>query len=779
MSYPNFSRLTIANQLRYGSIFLVAVTSILTGSLVTYLSFKSQVKQSIELQNNTSQLAAQRIENYFEDLQTKLNYLARLRGLTELDPEIQKNLLIALTRNNQAYEAIAIFDAEGKEIISFSPYQDIILSNQAQEPFFQTAFRHQRNYISEVEIDPKLKEPVVTLAVPIRNSLDQVDGVLLAKINLKFLQFVVSQTQVGKTGYTYIVDQRLFLIADPHSSLENAQIKDLNQLPYIQQINSKILANEPQFLDSYYGLKGVKVLGTIAPISDVNWKVIIELPTQEVYQPLQETLFLIIISSLIATCLAVLISFILTRKIILPLEKLTQTALEISQGNFDISPNINDHNELGVLAQAFEKMTQEIKESFHNLEKSNQELESRVEKRTAELKKAMLAADKANQAKSQFLANMSHELRTPLNGILGMAQILQYSDHLTPQELEEINIIYQSGSHLLTLINDILDLSKIESGKFTLDPQEFDLPDLLQSIVKLCEFQAKSKNLEFISNIDPQLPLMVKTDQTRLRQVLINLLSNAIKFTETGSVTFNAISVSFQPNLTKIKFEVKDTGIGIAQEDIEKIFLPFEQVNLKKYQVGGTGLGLAISQKLVNLMGSKIQISSEIKVGSIFSFEAEFPEVKTIVKEQFGEEVTQPQTPNLDLPLGTKIPLRILLAEDNRVNQKIAQKMLKQLGYNIDIVDNGKEAILAVKNQQYDLIFMDIQMPEMDGIEATKIIKENYQFNRLPRIIAMTASAMEGDRELFLAAGMDDYISKPVKLNLIAQVISRNFAPRS
>jgi signal transduction histidine kinase/ActR/RegA family two-component response regulator len=759
---------SLTDQLRYGLIFLVILASLITGGVLIRLSFLTQIKQAIKLQETQSQLAAQKIENYLETLQEKLNYLARVRGLTDLPNSVQQDLLIALTRNNKAYELVAIINNKGEVSSQILPYQKITLPNQKTAPFFRKTFQEQENYIGLVEIDHQLQVQMVTIAVPIRNINDQVNGVLLAKINLKFLDFILSQTEVGKTGYTYVIDNRLFLIASSDNYSDNDEIKDISQLDFIRHFTKELLTPEPQFLAHYFGLKNTEVLGVIAPIPSVNWKVIVELPTKEVYSSLKEMLILMTISLIIITIIIGIISFIYAKKIVSPLQMLTKKVSKIREGDFDISINLNSENELGILAQAFQEMAQQLKETFTELENSNKELELMVEKRTEALKKALIIAENANQAKSTFLTNMSHELRTPLNGILGMAQVLQNSPQLSLEDLENVEIVYQSGNHLLTLINDILDISKIEAGKLEIQLKECNLANLIHDLIMLFSQAAKQKNIEFNYQIDSGLPVIIKADETRLRQVLINLLGNAIKFTETGQVSFIVTKVNSQKNISTINFKIEDTGMGISQEQLKKIFLPFEQVSQTKQKAEGTGLGLAISQKLVEMMGGEITISSQKGIGSIFSFELKFTEIVTKMKPE--------PPPQCNLLLSTQIPLRILLAEDSKVNQIIAKKLLEKLGYQVDIVANGQEAILALEKTHYDLIFMDIQMPEMDGLEATQYICQHYSLDHRPKIIAMTANAMAGDEEICLNAGMNDYMSKPIKFDQIIEVINRNFA---
>ena len=406
----------------------------------------------------------------------------------------------------------------------------------------------------------------------------------------------------------------------------------------------------------------------------------------------------------------------------------------------------------------------------------------RLRNLTRQLQQSKQEAEAANQAKSEFLTNMSHDLRTPLNGILGIAQILLGSPNLTMEEQDNVNIIYQSGSHLLTLINDILDLSKIEAGKMELDLGEFCLADFLKKVVEICQVRAKQKDIFFRYQPDSSLPKGIQADEKRLRQVLINLLGNAIKFTETGGVTFRVENLgdlcapqNGAPSPCKLRFQIEDTGIGMTPEEIQKIFLPFEQAKNTRYNGEGTGLGLAIGQKLIEMMGSTLHVKSQPGEGSGFWVDLELPIAATPAEPL--HPISLP--PNVvDESFSGKLPLRILLVEDTRINQKVALRMLKRLGYEADLANNGLEALEVLRRQSYDIVFMDVQMPEMDGFETTRQIYREWEDLHRPWIIAMTANAMRGDREKCLEAGMNDYISKPIEVEEIARSLRQYNAAR-
>ncbi|MBD1218653.1 MAG: response regulator [Aphanizomenon flos-aquae Clear-A1] len=496
---------------------------------------------------------------------------------------------------------------------------------------------------------------------------------------------------------------------------------------------------------------------------------------------------LIFNGSLIIFCLGLWFFFelTLTRRI----SQLVAASNSLAEGNFNVRTRLSGSDELVQVSVAFDRMANKIQENTQILQEElikRESIEAKLTEINEQLAVSNIQLASATKAKSEFLANMSHEIRTPMNGIIGMIQLL-CETNLTEEQKDFVYTIRDSGNSLLTIINDILNFSKIESGNLQLEAHPFRLKDIIKSVCNLLSTQTDIKKINMQYSIDSHIPVYLLGDGSRLRQVLLNLIGNAIKFTPAGGVYLSANSqlIADDQECTQyqLMISIKDTGIGIDGDRLQKLFQPFTQADAsisRKY--GGTGLGLAISKSLVNLMGGRIWVESLGNIagnppddwianknnyhqGSIFHFT--FIAKAVLSCELIPKDSSQPpQTKDIKY----LSPLKILLAEDNLVNQKVAIFTLKKLGYIANIANNGLEVLAMLENQFYDIILMDMQMPEMDGVTATKIIRQSSQ--NQPYIIALTANALEADHQLCLDAGMNKFITKPIVIEEISRVLS-------
>jgi hypothetical protein len=626
----------------------------------------------------------------------------------------------------------------------------------------------------------------ISSSYPIADKNKKIVGVLSIDHLLSQISDFLNNLKVSSSGKIFILERNGLLVASSSSETpftlaegKAQRLKALNSRDFLIQSTAQYLQQkfgnlgaikDRQELD--FSLRGKRQFIQITPWRDkfgLDWLVIIVVPESDFMAQInantQTTILLCLGALLLATSLGIYTS----RWITTPILRLSEASSAIASGNLDQTVDIKAVKELNVLAQAFNRMAGQLRESFNTLEKTNEELEKRVEQRTTELKTAKEAADAANQAKSEFLTNMSHELRTPLNGILGYAQILQRDKTATPKQQDGFYIIRQCGSHLLTLINDILDLSKIEAKKLELYPTDFQFEPFLRGVKEICRIKAEQKEIDFTYEVLNPLPPAIHADEKRLRQVLINLLGNAIKFTSQGSVIFKVGVVSDslqfpqpsnsespithkqQPLIHKIRFQIEDTGIGLTPEQLTKIFLPFEQAGDNALKVEGTGLGLAISNKIVEIMASEIKVESIYGKGSKFWFDLDLKEAPLIDSVPITQQ-------NVSGYQGGK--KKILIVDDRWENRSVIINMLEPIGFEVIEAENGKEGLEKAHEFQPNLIITDLAMPVMDGFEMTQHLRSEA-FNDI--IIASSASVLSFTRQQSWEAGCNDFIPKPVQ----------------
>lgn len=451
------------------------------------------------------------------------------------------------------------------------------------------------------------------------------------------------------------------------------------------------------------------------------------------------TLTLVVVTTLTSLIISLLVAVLVSNNIVSRLSEVLRATKRVSQGDLTTQVKSLDLDEIGQLGSSFNNMTIALAESN-------------------------LKMIQAAQAKSQFLANMSHEIRTPMHGVLGMLSLLENTT-LDKKQAELLNTLRTCGDGLMVILNDILDFSKMEAGKLDLELHLFNLKQCVEDTIYLLNYRASQKGLKLSYKLDAQLPHGFIGDSVRIRQILMNLLSNAIKFTDNGEISITVSGCVKERDIYRLTLAVKDSGIGISEEEGDKLFQSFSQADVsttRKY--GGTGLGLAICYKLVELMDGKIGFESEVGKGSVFYFEVDL-EQTDIIQEDERALQSKLKDNAINLP-----DLDILIVEDNQINQLLAIKILEQLGYDADVVADGRQSIDAIREKEYDLVLMDMQMPVMDGLTATKEIVRIWGDDR-PKIVAMTANVFNEDRQACFDAGMDDFLAKPMDMELLIKVL--------
>jgi len=567
-----------------------------------------------------------------------------------------------------------------------------------------------------------------------------------------------------ETGFEILNDLRV------EENVLNATILDLNNKPFIHY--NKAGSSDYEFSSARVENETVNFVGDLLfiayPIISENERIgtlwiradVSDIKGQ-LYQRGLLTFWVILFGALLSFLLVIQLQRYITK----PINKLVEVMSAImKQKNYSLRSQVNSGDEIGKMSNAFNELLDDVEHYSGKLIETNNDLEKRVEQRTQELKdkneKLVLAKAKeieSNKIKEQFMASISHEIRTPLNAILGFQELLQDTP-LNAEQKEFLQSIDFAGRNLLVLINDILDISKIDAGKFAFNESEMDFRTTIRSVTELMEIRAKEKGISLSYSVDDRIPQFVYGDQARLSQVLINLIGNAVKFTEKGFVRMSVNMMSETAKDVRCLFSIEDTGIGIPKDKVNLIFDRFMQVasdTTKKY--GGTGLGLSIVKEIVERQGGKIGVKSDLGVGSTFYFEFTFRKVQYLENKSMKSSGAQSV-----IHARQKKKLYGLLAEDIALNQQLVQKIMSKWGYQIDVVSTGKAAVEHVKIKNYDFVLMDIQMPEMDGMTATiKIRKIKDPVRSKVPIIALTAQASMAEAEKCLSIGMDAYMSKP------------------
>jgi len=697
----------------------------------------------------------------------------------------------------------ALLDTDGRNILDTRAPQ--MGRDESDRQYFQVALETGEPFVSQVEFSDG--QPYLYFSQSIRDrQTGAVVGVLRSQYSAAKLQYLIleSNNLAGSLSFPILLDQynlRLaqgyrddgslasilfrFLAPPEPETIEELQATyrlpadltedNATQLREFDEFAANFNPDRPYFNTILSQQQAIQYAGAIQQSQIQPWKVAYLRPKAVFLQPIDIQTRHNLLLALGTTLAAIGVGFGMANVIANPIQRLTETAKQIADGNLTARADMESGNEIGELARTFNIMTAQLRSAIDTLEE-------KVCERTLELEVAKETADSANQAKSEFLANMSHELRTPLNGILGYAQILGRSKTLSTTDRKGVSIMHQCGSHLLTLINDVLDLSKIEARKLELNPVPVHLPSLLQSVVEMCRIKAEQKGIDFIYQPTSRLPEGVETDEKRLRQVLINLLGNAIKFTDRGSVTLRIDASDESDTTVRLFFQAIDTGVGIAEADLAKLFQAFEQVGDRRKQSEGTGLGLAISQQIVGLMGSNIKVTSELNRGSEFSFSVCLPLATDWAVRQIGLEGSDRIIGYTSTPLSdrTSTPLsdregdrRTLLVVDDRwENRAVLSHLLAPLGFKMVEAENGREGLeKLLEIQHLDLVITDLVMPVMDGFEFIQRIRSSPDLQH-HKIIVSSASVSEVDRHRAMDVGGDCFLNKPVDFRELLAGIS-------
>ena len=663
---------------------------------------------------------------------------------------------------------------------SLGPY------NATIRPWYTGAIEAGKPIWSDIYRDIVTNKPVSTAALPIYDNKGNILGVLGADI-LLFEEFnqLLGSLKISQSGEVFIMQRTGELLSSSLTEFSSISEDDDTILPqaadsYSPFIRAALQQAQANITDFKYiedvrnfsfVLDGEKQFAQVIPFQDergIDWFIFIAVPESDFMAEIDAQRATTILLCLLALIVAGGGGILTASWVIQPLLTLNLAARDLASGQWDRTVSTNRNDEVGELAVAFNSMAKQLKSSFETLEQRVRDRTTELAQSNQKLADEKERADLANQAKSAFIANMSHELRSPLNAILGFTQVMTRSQTLPSEHQESVGIINRSGEHLLTLINNVLDLSKIEAGRITLNEKNFDLHRLLDDIHDMFQLKAADKGLQLLLETGPSVPRYIHTDEVKLRQILINLINNALKFTEQGGICIR--SQCLEPS--KIVFEVEDTGPGIAPEDLDKLFEAFSQTESGKKAQEGTGLGLSISRKFVQLMGGEMKVSSQVGRGTIFSFSINVNEVEA------GEIESQQVNKRRIIALEPNQPrYRILIVDDKPVNRQLLVRLLSPFGFELLEASNGREAVDNWEQWQPHLIWMDMRMPVMDGFEATQTIKTTTA-GQATAIVAVTASVLEEERAVVVSAGCDDFLRKPFREEDIFNLMEKHLGLR-
>ncbi|MCF2857692.1 ATP-binding protein [Pseudoalteromonas sp. SMS1] len=786
-------------QLKTRLPLVLAVTALVPMLVMFFIAMLHSAKQAEEMSIRAAQSevlnGAAIFDSYFSQRKSEIATLARQSALKSMQfSEIKPILMNEKQAHKDTYEKFILGRADGSfhNTEGGNPYQDMRRSFDDQDPQSKLKTISKRDYwqytvSNNIEQTPRVyvSEPMISyttgvtqivVAASILSEDNQVVGLVGGSIPWQEVDRLVMRTQAHVLQQ--FGEQAKFMLVSSIGSYmyhwnneKNIQYKHVDGHHVLDDIGEKTsviyrVTKERELALREIGVKmiaGFEGYGRFslddksdafafyAPIKSANYSLAVVLPEQVVFASAYDLQDKLLWTLIAATFVSMAIAWWIAYRLYYPISKLTHAAQSLAQGHYDINLKATGKDEIAELSRTFESMRDMIS-------KRESDLESRVEKRTKALAQAKYDAEQAASAKSRFLANMSHEIRTPMNGILGTIQLLEQEADFNQEQKHLLKLASMSGSNLLTLINDILDVSKLEQGQIRLHEEPFDLRSTVSHLMQLTQSKAQSKPITMCYYFEDSTPTEVVSDKHRLQQVLLNLLSNAYKFTGEGKISIYVQVHKSNPGF--LQFSVSDTGVGIAKDKQTKIFDPFcQEDDSTTKRFGGTGLGLSICQQLVALAEGELSCESTQGAGSTFYFSWPFAPCCLISQSRVKRMCTQLQG-------------HILLAEDNAINQVVICTMLEKLGLSVELAKDGLQVLEKVSESRFDLILMDVHMPNLDGIEATKRLRIQPEYcNQI--IIAITANVFLEDIATYYSAGMDDFIGKPVEIEKLESVLSK------
>ncbi|HEY0256327.1 MAG TPA: ATP-binding protein [Candidatus Methylacidiphilales bacterium] len=742
--------------------FFLSLPLLIVGGVVVSSFSQEEIRK--EASENLAVIAADKagkIEMYARGKLNEIEFIASQPYMPILlapgGVSAEKRALFLFLQGTGDYSNFYLFSADGSSVFA----QD---GNDASNPELARTINRTRTLlsaeISNYTPDPVTGTPAVYVSAPVFGPKGSISGVVAARLsNQEIYRVVNDYSNLGRTGETVIAQAAgdgIVVVAPLRHQSDAAFRLKFNRQEAPTAILDAVEGMRVQAVTTDY--RGKQVLSVSRYLPSLGWGLVVKMDVDEIFKPVANLRQVMWTGGLILVFLFVVIAQITAQSLNRPLGVLTEAARKVEQGDLSTRVSLSSRqDEFSYLAHTFNAMIQQIQDATEKLRETNEGLEQKVADRTNDLKIKTAEAERANHAKSAFLANMSHEIRTPLNAILGYAQILFRDGGLHPFGRDAIGTIIKSSDHMLRLINEILDLSKIDAGRMEFLPVDFNLKKVMEEMQDLFQPQCEAKGLGLRLEIEgEESSLTVHGDEGKVRQVLINLIGNAVKFTSRGSIR---ISVRREKGQQFI-FEVADTGPGIPPAERERIFEPFFQGSPAAV-AGGTGLGLAIAKKQVAVMGGELLLGASVKGGACFCFSLPLPLAHRIFKDR-SQQVER---------LADGCHLRALVVDDIHENREVLSILLEKIGCEVRLATDGLQAIEAACTSPFDVIFMDMRLPGLTGLETIRNILDRLG-DQAPKIIAVSASALEHEKAIYLQEGCDDFIAKPFRAERIFASLS-------